>query len=55
MLLIELNRIKNRRRGDSPWIAHTVPHRLTEYLSTTEHEERQVVDTMYLSTQSFDF
>ena len=31
------------------------PHRLTKYLSTTEHEEWQVVDTMHLSTQSFDF
>ena len=37
---------------DSP---HSYPHRLTKYLSTTEHEEWQVVDTMHLSTQSFDF
>ena len=36
-----------RRRGKSPWI---VPIPLTKYLSTTEHKERQVVDTMHLRT-----
>ena len=36
-----------RRRGKSPWI---VPISLTKYLSTTEHKERQVVDTMHLRT-----
>ena len=35
------------RRGKSPWIA---PIPLTKYLSTTEHKERQVVDTMHLRT-----
>ena len=37
----------NGRRGKSPWI---VPIPLTKYLSTTEHKERQVVDTMHLRT-----
>ena len=32
---------------DSP---HHLPHRLTKYLSTTEHKEWQVIDSMYLST-----
>ena len=51
-----INKGKETAQGcfsvDSP---HSYPHRLTKYLSTTEHEERQVVDTMHLSTQSFDF
>ena len=34
-------------QGKSPWIA---PIPLTKYLSTTEHKERQVVDTMHLRT-----
>ncbi len=38
----------NRRRGNSPWIA---PAPLTKYLSTTEHEERQVTDSMHLCPQ----
>ena len=37
-----------RRRGNSPWIA---PAPLTKYLSTTEHEERQVTDSMHLCPQ----
>ena len=37
-----------RRRGNSPWIA---PVPLTKYLSTTEHEERQVTDSMHLCPQ----
>ena len=37
-----------RRRGNSPWIA---PAPLTKYLSTTEHEERQVTDSMHLCSQ----
>ena len=36
------------RRGNSPWIA---PAPLTKYLSTTEHEERQVTDSMHLCSQ----
>ena len=36
------------RRGNSPWIA---PAPLTKYLSTTEHEERQVTDSMHLCPQ----
>ena len=36
------------RRGNSPWIA-SAP--LTKYLSTTEHEERQVTDSMHLCPQ----
>ena len=37
-----------RRRGNSPWIT---PALLTKYLSTTEHEERQVADSMHLCPQ----
>ena len=37
-----------RRRGNSPWIA---PALLTKYLSTTEHEERQITDSMHLCPQ----
>ena len=36
------------RRGNSPWIA---PALLTKYLSTTEHEERQITDSMHLCPQ----
>ena len=36
------------RRGNSPWIT---PALLTKYLSTTEHEERQVADSMHLCPQ----
>ena len=36
------------RRGNSPWIA---PALLTKYLSTTEHEEGQVADSMNLCPQ----
>ena len=39
---------KEGRRGNSPWIA---PAPLTKYLSTTEHEERQVTDSMHLCPQ----
>ena len=39
---------KFRRRGNSPWIT---PALLTKYLSTTEHEERQVADSMHLCPQ----
>ena len=39
---------RNWRRGNSPWIA---PAPLTKYLSTTEHEERQVTDSMHLCSQ----
>ena len=39
---------KKWRRGNSPWIA---PALLTKYLSTTEHEERQVADSMNLCPQ----
>ena len=39
---------KIRRRGNFPWIA---PAPLTKYLSTTEHEERQVTDSMHLCPQ----
>ena len=43
-------RIKEKygRRGNSPWIA---PALLTKYLSTTEHEERQITDSMHLCPQ----
>ncbi len=37
-----------RRTGNFPWIA---PAPLTKYLSTTEHEERQVTDSMHLCPQ----
>ena len=36
------------RTGNFPWIA---PAPLTKYLSTTEHEERQVTDSMHLCSQ----
>ena len=39
---------KTWRRGNSPWIT---PALLTKYLSTTEHEERQVADSMHLCPQ----
>ena len=39
---------KKGRTGNFPWIA---PAPLTKYLSTTEHEERQVTDSMHLCSQ----
>ena len=40
--------VEKGRRGNSPWIT---PALLTKYLSTTEHEERQVADSMHLCPQ----
>ena len=45
---LESATVSFRRRGNSPWIT---PALLTKYLSTTEHEERQVADSMHLCPQ----
>ena len=46
--LLSKNVVAFWRRGNSPWIA---PALLTKYLSTTEHEERQITDSMHLCPQ----
>ena len=44
---------KHKKRAQGGFSVYSP--RLTKYLSTTEHEEWQVIDAMHLSTQSFDF